>query len=430
MNQPSFFKDSRTFIIMWAGKTVSSLGSGMTSFALLLWVYQVKGTATSVTLMALFAYLPSIAVDFLAGAAVEPLDKKKVMLASILASSLGTVALLALHDTGALTVGWLYAVSAFLSLTSAFQSPAVNVAVTILVRPEHYPRASGLQSMSDAIQTMAAPVLATLLFTTGGLSSVLTIDLVSFGCCFLLILSFVQIPAQPAQPTSPSLLRSALDGLVWLREHTALFKLIEFMAFVNLLAYLTGFGLQEAMILARTGNNQAVLSVVVAASGVGTLAGSLGVTIGRRVPKRRVRAALIACAASFAFGDTLLALGRSAAVWILGMLGTYLPLPYLDANLTTVMRTTIPVPMQARVFSARDTLQFCTIPLGLLVGGPLADHVFEPVMRAQGRLGHALSLMVGTGPGAGMAVMFLLTAIIGTVTSLVASRAQAFDVLG
>jgi len=428
MNQPSFFKNSRTFLVLLAAKTVSSLGSGMTSFALILWVYQVKGTATSVTLMALFAYLPSIAVAFLAGAAVEPLDKKKVMLASILAASLGTVALLALNGAGALTVGCLYAVSAFLSLTSAFQSPAVNVAVTILVRPEHYPRASGLESMGDALQSMAAPVLATLLFTTGGLSSVLTVDLISFACCFLAILAFVHIPAQPTQPAPSSLAQSALDGLRWLREHPALLKLIEFMAFVNLLAYLTGFGLQEAMILARTGNNQAVLSVVVAASGVGTLAGSLGVTIRRRAPKRRVRAALVACAASFAFGDTLLALGRSTAVWILGMLGTYLPLPYLDANLTTVMRTTIPVPMQARVFSARDTLQFCTIPLGLLVGGPLADHVFEPMM--QGRLGHALSLVVGAGPGAGMAVMFVLTAIIGTVTSLVASRAKAFDLLG
>ena len=430
MNQPSFFKDSRTFLILWASKTISSLGSGMTSFALLLWVFEVKDTATSVTLMALFTYLPSIAVAFVAGAVVEPLDKKKVMLVSILTASLGTVALLALNDTGALTVGCLYAVSAFLSLTSAFQSPAVNVAVTILVRPEHYPRASGLQSMGDALQSMAAPVLATLLFTTGGLTPVLTVDLLSFACCFLVILAFVHIPAQPAQPAPPPLLKSALDGLHWLRAHEALLKLIEFMAFVNLLAYLTGFGLQEAMILARTGNNQAVLSVVVAASGVGTLAGSLGVTIGRLAPMRRVLAALIACAASFAFGDTLLALGHSAAVWILGMLGTYLPLPYLDANLTTVMRTTIPVPMQARVFSARDTLQFCTIPFGLLAGGPLADHVFEPMMRGQGRLGHALSLVVGAGPGAGMAVMFVLTAIIGTVTSLLASRAKAFDVLG
>ena len=86
--------------------------------------------------------------------------------------------------------------------------------------------------------------------------------------------------------------------------------------------------------------------------------------------------------------------------------------------------------LSARVFSARDTLQFCTITLGLLAGGPLADHVFEPMMRAQGRLGHALSLVVGAGPGAGMAVMFMLTAIIGTVTSLVASRAKAFDLLG
>ena len=430
MNNPSFFKDSHTFLVLWVGKTISSLGSATTSFALLLWVYQLKGTATSVTLMALFTYLPSIAIALLAGTAVESMDKRRVLLASNLAGALCTVSLIGLNSTGALSVGWLYALSAAMSLTSAFQTPASQVATSVLVRPEHYPRASGLQSMGGAVQTMVAPLLATVLFTTGGLDVVLTVDLVSFASCFLLILIFVKIPATPSQTAAPTLWRNALDGLRWLRQQASLLKLIVFFAFINLLAYLTGFGLLEAMILARTGNNQHALSIVAAAGGVATLVGSLAVTIGNHAPKRRIRAALLACAISFAAGDALMAVGRTTTVWILGALGTYLPLPFLDANLATVMRTSIPVSMQARVFSARDTLQYCTIPIGLLIGGPLADHVFEPMMRTHSHFSQAWSVLVGTGPGSGIAVMFALTAILGTVSSLVAWRHPAFDDLG
>ena len=52
----------------------------------------------------------------------------------------------------------------------------------------------------------------------------------------------------------------------------------------------------------------------------------------------------------------------------------------LNANLTTIMRTQVPIDMQGRVFAARDTLQYITIPLGLTLGGQLADRVFEPFM--------------------------------------------------
>ena len=61
--------------------------------------------------------------------------------------------------------------------------------------------------------------------------------------------------------------------------------------------------------------------------------------------------------------------------------------------------------MQGRVFSARDTLQYTTIPFGLLLGGFLADHVFEPMMAAASPVQAVLAPFFGTGKGAGIAVM-------------------------
>ena len=82
------------------------------------------------------------------------------------------------------------------------------------------------------------------------------------------------------------------------------------------------------------------------------------------------------------------------------------------------MRTKVPLEMQGRVFSARDTLQYFMIPVGYLTGGFLADRVFEPFMTSPSAVQGAISSLIGDGKGAGIALLFLLTGIIGTVASL------------
>lgn len=78
----------------------------------------------------------------------------------------------------------------------------------------------------------------------------------------------------------------------------------------------------------------------------------------------------------------------------------------------------MPVALQGRVFVARDTLQYCTIPLGYLLGGFFADYVFEPFMQSNVRLRYLFEKIVGEGTEAGIALMFLITGILGTVISL------------
>jgi len=50
-------------------------------------------------------------------------------------------------------------------------------------------------------------------------------------------------------------------------------------------------------------------------------------------------------------------------------------------------------------------------PIATLAAGPLADYVFEPAMREGGRLTGTFGWLVGTGPGAGMSLMILLTGL-------------------
>lgn len=64
------------FIILWISQSISELGSAMTSYALVLWAYQQKGTAMSTASMAFFSYLPYVLISFAAGTLADRWKKK------------------------------------------------------------------------------------------------------------------------------------------------------------------------------------------------------------------------------------------------------------------------------------------------------------------------------------------------------------------
>lgn len=128
--------------------------------------------------------------------------------------------------------------------------------------------------------------------------------------------------------------------------------------------------------------------------------------------------------------DFPLALGRTLPIWAAGALIGNIFMPILNANLTACMRVKVPVELQGRVFSARDTIQLWTMPVGLFLGGALADRVFEPLMAQATRFQGTLTAIVGAGPGSGMALQILLTvsaAILITVCALLDKRYRALD---
>ena len=409
----------RSFLILWISQAVSALGSSMTGFALTIWAYKQQGTASSIAWLTACSYLPSVLFCFIAGTLADKWDKKKVMLTSDLIAALGTLTVLCLYSTGNLRIWHLYIVNTLISLMNAFQNPASYVAVSLIAPKEQYTRVSGLQSFSDSLVNIISPALAAALLRFGGLRLILVLDLISFGIAFFTLLLFIRIPhvSTDSNEKKEPFFKSCFEGFNFLKEQKAILQLILFFAFINLLAYLTGFGILPALILARTGDNQSILGIVSSTIGIGTLIGSICVTMFRPA-KRKTRVVFISLAASFLLANVLWAIGQNAWIWVFAAFAGNLPLPFVSANVTTIMRTKVPAQLQGRVFSTRDTLQFFTRPLGLFLSGILADKVFEPFMQSVSPLQQLLCTIVGTGKGSGIAVMFLITGVTGVISSL------------
>lgn len=313
---------------------------------------------------------------------------------------------------------------------NAFQSPASYVATSLLVPKEQYLRVSGLQSFSGSIITILAPALGSSLLAFGGMRTVLIVDLVSFAIAFITLLFFIKIPevVRCTVEVHESFLKSCMEGITFLREHVALFRIILFFAVVNFFAKIGGDGMLSAFILGRTGGDQKALGMAESAVALGILIGSILVTF-MKPAKNKVNVIFISCGLTFFFGNLVLSLTPSLPFWTAAAFSSYVPVALLGANLTAVMRVHVPIEMQGRVFSARDTLQNCTIPLGLFLGGILADHVFEPFMANTSPLQQALTIVFGTGKSSGIAVIFFIVGVIGLVISLVALKNPLYQSL-
>lgn len=419
-----WYSEWKDFFFLWFGQSISQLGSRMTAFALVLWSYERAQTVTSVALLALCSYLPEMLFTFLGGSVADRVSRKAVMFLSDLTAALGTLALLVVMRAGMLQLWHLYAINLLVGMTNAFQSPASNAALSQIVPPRHYARASGMQSFSAAANTLICPALAAAAMAFGGLKWVLCVDLASFLVGAGMLLALVRIPrtAQAGQAARGG----AMDGLRFLRrERPALLRLILFFTLVNLLASMSGNGLMPAMILARTGGDELAVGTVSSFIGLGTLVGSVLATVLPR-PRRPLKLVFSSCAVSFLLCDCLWALGRSVEIWAFAALAGNLPLPLLNANLTTLLRASVPMERQGRVFAAQGSLQFCCIPLGYLMGGLLSDHVAEPFMRAAGPAAQALAPLVGSGAGSGMALLFLLVGLFGAVANFVQIKSRAY----
>ena len=419
------FRQLHSFLLLWGSQTVSQLGTAMTDYAVIIWVYSQKGTASSVTLLTVCTFLPTIFLRFLAGSMVDRKDKKRIMLIADTVAACGTLAVFALHSADVLQIWHLYVINFLLSLMNAFQEPASFVAVSMLVPEEHYARASGLQGFSGAAVSILAPALGALLVAAGGLDLVLIIDLATFAFAFLVLLFLIRIPeAERREAEEEPFSKTCLAGVRYLREHTAILRITLFIAVINFLAKLGNDGLLSPFILGRTGNNQAVLGAVESFTALGVMAGSLFVTM-TKPAKKRIPLIFITTGLIFA-AEIIQSLASRPWLWCAAAFGGYMMAAVMNVNLDTLMREKVPLEMQGRVFSAKGTLQNFTIPPALLLGGLLADSVFEPFMTADSPAQQALAGFFGTGKGSGIGVMFFIVGVIGMVISFTRLRKPVY----
>ncbi|HVU14278.1 MAG TPA: MFS transporter [Phototrophicaceae bacterium] len=410
----------RAFLTVWFGQLVSLLGSAMTQFALTIWAYEKTKSATALALVTFFTFGPAIILSPLTGALVDRWNRKLVMTFSDIAGFISTCSILLLYNSGSLQIWHLYVAGAAVGIFSTFQWPAYSAAITTMLPKEQYARASGMLGLADSASSVFAPILATALLAGVGIDGVMIIDAFSFVFAVATLI-FIHVPQPEKTETGAkskgNLWHESLYGFRYILQRPSLLGLQLCLFCINLTGAFTA-SLIAPLVLARTDNGDAALATVQSLGAVGGVIGGLILSTWGG-PKRKIHGVLLSMIGASLLGQGVLGLSTTVIGWSIGAFARALFLPFLNGSNQAIWQTKVAPDVQGRVFAARRMIAQATIPLSLLIAGPLADHVFEPAMASGGALAPIFGGLIGTGPGAGTGLMFLLFGIVGGCVGLI-----------
>ncbi len=402
----------RAFTTVWAGQILSLVGSAMTGFALTIWAWQETGSVTSLALVGFFSFTPQIIFSPIAGALVDRWNRKLVMALSDLAAVLSTVAILLIYTFGDLQIWHLYIAGAFSGFFQAFQWPAYSAAISTMIPKTQFARASGMMSLAEWGSGILSPALAGVFIGTIGIAGILILDILTFFIALTALL-IVVIPqpeaSQAGKEGRGSLLKESLYGFRYILERPSLLGLQLVFFFGNLMSTIA-FTQINPMILARSGNNAGTLALVQSVTSASGVAGSLLVTA-TGGPKRKIVGVLGGWMVS-GLGMFFYGMGSTPLIWIPAIILGTLAGPIINSSNQAIWQSKIPPDIQGRVFSVRRVLAQISAPVSMLVAGPLADKVAEPLMQnPESWLSLSLGGIYGQSLGSGMALIMSLSGL-------------------
>ena len=418
----------KNFYIFSLGQFVSQFGSKLSSYGFILWAYKESNSVLTTSLLGACYLVPEIFFSFIAGGISDSWNKKSIIILSDTMAGFLSLLVLMLFSFDILEVKHLYIINFLLGIGDAFQNPASEVVISIIVSKENYIKTRGIRSFFNSFITIFVPICSVAIYSFSGLKYILIVDLLTFLFALLTLIFLVYIPEiKSLKEENINIFKQCIAAIKYIFYRKDILALIYFMGFINFIAGMYNTALAP-MILSRTGNNDIQLGIVTSSIGISGLLGSL---IVQKFPQPKKRVPLMANIMIFSFliCNILLGVGRNYIWWTIAVLAGHFFVPLLLANMEYFMRTKVPLEVQGKVFSARNTIQYATLPIGNLLCGILADNFFEPYMLGRGYGQEFFHYFTGEGSGSGLALMYIFLGLIGFIGSFLFKKNKNFNKL-
>jgi predicted MFS family arabinose efflux permease len=362
----------RDFRLLWFGETTSLLGTNVGRIAMpLVAIAALHASTFQVGLLAAAGWLPWLAVGLPAGAWVDRLPCRPVLLTCDLVSLLAYASVPLVAWTGTLTVTHLLVVAIVAGAANVFFETAFGVYLTAVLTPAELTGANAKLQGSQSVTQVAGPSIGGLITQVAGAVAGMLADAVSFAVSAACLLG-VRTREPERHPRPPtSLTADIAAGLRTVLADPYLRVLTVYGAAANLA--LTGYQAILVLFLIReVGLSAGVLGVVLAASSLGGVAGAaLAGPIARRFGTARGLLLTNVGAAPFALLIPLTGPGPRLGFVIGG--GFVLIGGIVAGNVIkgSWRQTYVPREVLGRITVSMQLLNYGTIPVGALLAGTL-----------------------------------------------------------
>ena len=372
MNQGNYNK----FLLLWAGQLISSIGGGLTSFGLGIYIFQKTGNASGTALLTLLAFLPGLLLKVPAGVLADRYDRRLLMMIGDGFSGLGVLFILICMMRGDAAIWQIYTGVVISSVFSAILEPAFTATITDLLTKEQFSKANGLVSMAGSAGYLFSPIIAGFLLTVSDIKVILAIDIATF---FVTITAAAVVrrglPNKEAENRT-QFFTSMKEGWKVITGKRGLLPLILITSLVTLFMGVFQV-LAGPFVLSFSDEKSLGIVETVAASGMLVSGAILGI---RGIKRNFVRKLSLGLAAS---GLAMAMFGVSHNLFVIGTFGFlfFLAIPVANNSLDYLARTNIPKELQGRAWGMIGFLS----QSGYVVAYGLSGVVADVVGRATGK---------------------------------------------
>ena len=365
------------FMVIFAGQAFSLFGSRLVQFALVWWITETTGLASTLAFASIVAMLPQVLLGPFAGALVDRWNRKTVMMVADSFIALVVVVLAFLYGTGAVRLWHIFLAMFTRSLGGAFQWPAMQATTTMMVDRESLSRVAGMNQSLMGLVAIVAPPLGAFLMQVIPIQTILLID-VATAVLAVGSLFFIKVPQPSREPAEELGLKTVFSDmregavLVWRWEGL---RIIMGMSMVINFLMNPAFSLLPLVVTNHFGGGAVELGWLQSANGVGMIAGGLllGAWGGF---KKRVVTAMTSLVISgvfivvFSFMPPELFLLAVGCVFVFAVFNAM-----ANGTFFSSLQAVIPPEMQGRVFTILMSLSGGMTPVGLAFAGPVSDRL-------------------------------------------------------
>jgi MFS family permease len=362
----------RNFRLFFSGQLVSLVGTWMQTVAQAWLVLKLSNSPMALGVVAFAGYMPVVMVALFAGAVVDRIDRRRLIIATQTILMLSALVLAALTFAGVVRVEYVIALAAVNGVVNAFDMPARQAFVVEMVGRDDLPNAIAMNSMVFNGARMVGPALAGLLIALIGVAGCFLLNGVSY-LAVIWGLFVMEIAPREALAFGATLIRRVREGLAYVWGHRPTLYLLVLVA-IN-----SGFGIQYTVLvpffardLLHSGARG--YGFLVAAQGLGAVIGAVAMN-SRASSARALRQNLVfgifcSAAAIFTFGASPWMALSLVAQTLVG-----LGLMHHMVTTNTMLQLFVSDELRGRVMSIYTLSFIGTAPAGSLGVGWVGEHV-------------------------------------------------------
>ena len=368
------------FLLLWAGELVSSIGGGLTSFGLGVYVFHQTGSAAGMALVTLLGFLPMLLLSVPAGVLADRYDRRLLMMLGDGCSALGIVYILVCMMNGGASLPQI-CIGVFVSAVfSSLLEPSYRATVSDLLTKEEYSKANGLVSLAGSARYLISPLVAGLLLSVSDVRLLLILDISTFMLTVVTTAVVRSGIETKAGEKDKPFIESLKEGWDAVHSRQGIFLLIMVSSALTLFLGIFQI-LAEPLILSFADSRTLGIGETVCACGMLFSSLILGM---RGIKKKYVQVLEISLALAGVF---MIGFGIWENILIICGFGFlfFAMLPFANNCLDYLVRTNIPDELQGRAWGFIGFLSQMGYVVAYSLGGILADLTAKVLQISVGR---------------------------------------------